>query len=422
MPSAGSAVIDLTPFIGVSLPMQLESYSYAETPIVEDGLGRTLTAIKAEGTGFLDTVDETTLAAAIAAISAVTTVSGTPLTITGIGGVVQHQVLPPTCVDGGPHVGFDVLEQNSSVHHREIKFTLSAKTIGSSALNVYKKRIVTLPDGRERVTQTGSLSGGNVQALFASIVLQPFLLGCPPGLFVTTTEVEYPAGGNGSSSGVQCRYTLTAMELASQLPAGGITVGAVDGTVVFRQDRDEQQRLLTTTEYDLQLSTTNWSEIYTIVRPTPTANAQIIRESCAFTSVRELRLRASFQVLSSAENAGLLNYRREITLTTGDSFEEITYPGIAPIAVQKATIFPRLRDQGSATGIGAFPTAPDPLLDTDEQPRVITLTDVSEAEKQTTWNYQQLVTDGSTPSIGDYAGQIGRNSVNGNYGGDGGPE
>ena len=421
MSTAGSAVIDLSPFIGVSLPMQLSSYSYAETPIVEEGLGRTGTAIKADGLGFIDTADETALAAAVAALSTVTTVSGTPLSITTLG-VVQHQVLPPACVEGGPHVGFEVLEENSSIHHREIKFSLNAKTIGTGTLNVYKLRIVTLPDGRERAVQTGSLSGPNVQSIFVRLVLAAFYRLYPPGLFVTTSDVEYPAGGNGVSSGVQCRYTLTAVELASQLPAGGVGEGIVDGTARVRAERDEQQRLITSYDYDLALSTANWSQIYTQLRPTASNNAQIVRESSSFTSVRELRLQASFQVLSSAENSGLLNYRRSVTLTQGDTYEEIAYAGIKPIAIQKPTTFPRVRDEGSATGIGAFPQAPDALLDVDEQPQSVTLTDVSEAEKQTTWNYQQMVTDGSTPSIGSYAGQIGRDSIDDTYGGDGGDE
>lgn len=410
------ATIDLTAFMDSSLAagvsMQVVSVSYKESPMLENELGRAGTTVLCQGEGFIQTADQATLQAAIAALTNKTRVSGADFTILGIGGVVVHQVLAAQCLEGGPHIGFEIPEDGGGPTLRRVKFDVQAKIIAIGILHSYKLKIATGPDGLITVTQTGAIVGVGSNLYFSGTVLGPFQTTYPSPRFVVNYDATFPAEAVNSIDNLTTRYTMNAVQMAGLLPQdGGAKV--VVGEVTQREDRDEQQRKTTVFEYDLTLSSGDWNALLTSLRPDPAAN-KIIRESANYSSIRQSRLRASFTILSSADGTTLLNYSRTVVITNpADNYEEFSYPGADPIAVLKPKTLPRLSDSGSATGLGVFPNKPAPLLEDFAQPPVYRLVDVSNYEKQISWDVEQLATDGTAIEIATIAGQISRSSMGG---------
>jgi hypothetical protein len=413
----GAATIDLSAFMSTTLPLQVDACSLQQSPMVRDQLGRVGTTLRCRGEGFLSTTDQPSMAAAIAALASATSYSGIPFILNGLGGGQLYSIYPAACLEGGPHIGFELLDDDkSNATYQRVRFTVEAKTPAGANYNSFLLRTHTGPDGLQRVSQTGVLVGSNVQATFTGVVLPAWRQSYPAASWVTDYEVEYPYGGNAIATQLTSNYSLTAQQLAGELP-GGATV--VEGEMTTRIERDEQQRLTSVYDYDLLLSGGDYSAIVTSLRPDPGQN-QIIRESSSFSSVKQLRLRCSFSVLASADQgSSLLDWTQTLSVTQDDdSYEIVSYPGAAPIVVQRPQTLPRVSQTGSATGLGVFIREPDAVLDDYEHPPQLGYVDVSNYEKKTTWNYQMVQTDGTDLDIGSLLGQIARPMDPDTYSGD----
>lgn len=88
-------------------------------------------------------------------------------------------------------------------------------------------------------------------------------------------------------------------------------------------------------------------------------------------------------------------------------WEEKTYVGAGPILVQRPAVFGRVRQSGSAVAVGKWKREPSPAYNFDIAEPQVTLTDVNEVEKQTTWSFEQFFSDSrgnplSTNSLGAF--------------------
>ena len=417
---AAYSTIDLSAFMGVSLPLQLDKVEYEARPLVDPDVGRFLTAVTINGEGFIQLGSQGAFDAAVAALSTATAVSGTGLTVTDLGGSTLHQVLPANCVEGGPHVGFAILGEGSGVWYRRVRFRLEAKTVGPVLVSSYKLSIRYGPDGLARVSQVGAVGGPNAAAAFTSGVLAPFASAYEGGGYVVEYQVDYPyAGDGGSAAALLVRYSLRAEQLSDPLPAGGPAAGVVGGEATVRTDRDEQQRLVSQFEFDLTLTTASYQSLVSTLRNE--VQGQITRETVSYTSVRQRRLRCSFTTLAAADQGALLSFTQTLSIVTSDdAFEEFSYPGADPIAVQLPDAYARVTQSGSATGLVQFPQPPDPLLQNFERRPTKRFVDLNPYEKTSEWEYQFLdVEDGSGsdggPDVASLLVQIGRQSVSGFY-------
>lgn len=401
--------IDLTMLMGVSLPspFQVDKCGYSAEPIMQQDFGRIGTMVKIEGEGFFSCADQPSLKSAIDAITNAGQINGVDFNVMGPSGAIEFKLAAASCIEGGPNIGFKVLGEGSGPYYRRLSFTVTGRTASTVLLNSFKLEIATGADGLERVTQTGIIVGVATDSYFQQIILPPFKSNYPASNWVVSYKVEYPSGGTLSWSNLQTRYSLSAVGMATPLPVvNGATI--VEGEVTSRQDRDDQQRIVVVTQYDLILSSGDYSAIVTALRPDPGDN-QIIHESANYISVRQRRLNLSFSCLSSASNDNLLNYSRTAAITTSDdAYTEFTYPGADPIAVKKPAALARVSDSGSMTGLGMFLQAPDPLLEDYEERPQLRLVAVNDYEMQTNWSRSMIQTDGTDIDVVSIVQQMGR--------------
>jgi hypothetical protein len=399
-------VIDLSDLMNSTLPsIQVDGYHYEQRPIMEGELGRTATQVRVEGTGFIMATDPASFRAAIAAME--TAVDGANFIIYGQQESVLCQVLAANCLDGGPHIVFEVLDEEMGPLYARVKFAVEANALSTGGVvNAYNFKIVTAPDGLQKITQVGKLACINARTLFSSLVLTPFQTTYSLPDYVVNYEVNYPYGNDGQAFTSIARYQMQAAQLAGPLPD---VTGAVDGEVTVRNETDnEAHRSIDTFEFSLNLKPTAdpGDAIDTLrglaIAQQPTDPApMLIRESSNYTTIRQLRLTASFVFLSTTDGTDVMtNYTRTISVTTADpAYQEFAYPGTSPIAIQRPRVFARISDSGSATGLGSFIQAPASLLpDTPERPPVIRLVDVNDFEKQTSWQFESIDVDGMVSS------------------------
>jgi hypothetical protein len=385
-----------------TLPFQIDGIQWSEDPLIIENVGRTSTNVKAELTGFISSPDLATLTADIATLQTNSRISGLDLTITGVAGNVLHQILASDCYEAGPHIAFTVLDADGGLYRR-VKATAVAKSHLAQLLHNYRLRIRTAVDGLVTVSQEGTLRPSAASAMFTSTVLPAFEAAYPS--YLITFEVDYPFGTQISEAGATTsitdeitRYRINAVQLASPLPTGGTAV-VVDGEVTQRSETDEQQRVTTTTEYELQLqpNTGDYTSLVNALRPasgTP-GGTQLVRESVRFSKIKAWRLQVGFVQIGSADGDGLLNCTRTVTYVPNEqSFDIYTYPGISPIAVARPTTFTKVTDTGSMTSLGEFLPAPDPLVEIYAEPPSFKYTDISNAEKRTEWEYSMIDTTG----------------------------
>jgi hypothetical protein len=402
---------------------QLENYSYQETPIIVTNVGRTGSTISIKGTGWLQDADVATFSSDLIALPTGFRASGLAFNIYGIGGVLECQVTPQMCVEGGPHFALTV-ENQSEALIKPISFEVTAKTFAtfsSITQTGYQESVTTKPDGNRVVQRDGVIVGGNITVAEALAAFQQIY---PPANWV----ISYKSSANNLGQNVS--YSFTAVELDQTYPligGGGGEGGTaiVDGECNSRTDRDEQYRVATVYDYDL-LVVGDYTAVVTAIRADAVASektanlgedetdsgeeAVVVRESVSVTTYKETRIKASFEFIRGGDGNQLLNWTQTIDLVDDDDAYTLQqYNGADAVLIKQSNTLPRVVQQGTATGLGVFPEAPDPIIEDAylERPR-ITLVAVNQIECQTNWNYVLAATDDF--DLNDYTGNLVRPS------------
>jgi hypothetical protein len=393
--------IDLSSLMACPLPMQVEDVQWSNSPIVQADVGQVATSVTATLEGFISCADPAALATAIAAISGAQ-VSGQDFNVSG-GGVVLYQLLASDCYENGPHIAFEILGGEGG-GYRKVRATVAAKAFFASFLSAYRRRITTRSDGLLQIEQTGTITAPDPGSQFPA-VLTDFQTTYNSSSYVSSWEVSTPTAtqqvSGGSTTHVTdftCQYRISAEQLATALPTGGGCV-VVDGEATTSTDRNEQQRLVTRTEYRLTLkpNTGSYTDLVAALRPT---TGSITDESVRFSKIKGWNLECAFTVLSSADGDGLLAHTRSLKITgNNQAYDVYTYPGATPIAVAKPTTLARISQSGTSTAApgtgGTYPAAESPVVSYFADQPSVTRTAISKYEVQTAWNYELIDVDGA---------------------------
>src|SRR3954467_10797634 len=92
---------------------------------VRDGGRETARSITLAGEGWLEGTSGADLATKIAALRTATNTRGQDFTVTGLGGATYLQVLAAQCLNGGPHVDFEI-EDSDTPLVQVIRFSVAA--------------------------------------------------------------------------------------------------------------------------------------------------------------------------------------------------------------------------------------------------------------------------------------------------------
>jgi hypothetical protein len=376
---------------------QLEDYRLSESPVIREGTGRVRTVKRVTGTGWIDSADVAGHASVLAAARDSFGVSGQDFRIYEFE-TEMVTFLAAQCLDGGPHVAFEFLEQiGDNALRRRVSFTVDAvegipdfSFNPATPIGQYTLRTETASDGLRRVTRSGQLDGAGGSAYFLTSVLPQFQAIYQPGMWVTTFSYETDALDK------TLKYQIVAEELRSAFPtASGSTVK--DGEAVERNSRDEQMRLIRTWDIDLLFDGPNVTAAINSIRQDIAAAGPIMRESVTVTQHRQTRVRMTFEQLFGGDGNSLLNWQQSFTIEAAQpTYEVISYPGIDPVLVQKPKGVMRITQSGSATGAGVWIDPPQAIYPETflEQPRLI-ITWINDFECSSTWTYVMAVVDPS---------------------------
>lgn len=368
---------------------QLAEYAYEEEPVVVEGQGRTGTKITLTGKGRIEAAALAALPAALGDAVGGLRIDSQPIVITGIGGASEVAILPPACLDGGPHVRFK-LEANdgASLVTRPVSFIATASALPNwgAAIKAYTQTTDTAPSGLRAITRTGKFFDPNGYVRFCAEVVPAFLREFPWPAWVTRTRVDVDPLGQ------QVSYTLSARELAGRLIGVGTADGdsaALDGECNIRRETDEQGRLVTTYDYDFTFMG-DPQRLIDLARPVPVPGdgAALLRETSDTTQIADYRVRCSFAVLEGA-GSPLTSFSQSLRMLTADpTLEEHDYPGADPVAVQAPARLVRVAQSGRATAVGCIPRPPAPIFPSFlSDPPELTITQVNLAEWATDWSY-----------------------------------
>ncbi len=404
--------IDLSAFLSCPLPLQVDQFAWAAKPIVQADLGRIGTSVQLDGEGYVSTATPALLAAALAAVDAAARVSGADFALTTFG-QVAHQVLAADCIEGGPHVAFSVLPDRATPTYRRVRFSLTARTNSNLTVNAYALRTAVAagrpPQGDPDRRPPGGGHGRAVRAGRPRPVPRR-LPGGDVGPVVRVGPVVPGRPGRSTTWRPGTRSPPRSCPTRSR-PTGG-DGAAVDGRATVAAERDAQHRLVTRYRFELTLSAAQAVDaggvratLLAAVTGAMPGGAVVTAESASYASVRGRRLRCEFETLAAADNNGLLGYAGQLVLTGDEpTYETITYPGAAPVAVQRAAVqraavLPLLDQAGSAVGLGAFVIEPSPLWPDAAEPPVRRFAYDDPYTCRTEWAYRQVRTDGQAVDV-----------------------
>ncbi|HEV8607521.1 MAG TPA: hypothetical protein VGQ99_19455, partial [Tepidisphaeraceae bacterium] len=341
--------------------------------------------------------------------------------VIGLSDKTEVSILAARCYEG-PDITYNLVEMadRGGNYRRGIDFTVTAEVmrrvghtvnpdddedageldqLADPSLETFSEKVSTRPDQLRTVTRTGDVRGPNTVNRFLTGVLTGFTNIYAPRNWIVTHEYEL------NLTGLVLNYTMTAIELLNQLP-GGNAEFAVEGEHQQHTERDEQMRYVTTHEWDLLCSGGGYAQVLALIRPTPGPGEALVRESITVTLLREIRLRASFQLIRGADGNQLMNWTETLRITRPDDvWEEKRYPGIDPIFVKQPKGVTRITQSGSAIGAGVWIKAPDPIFGNFLlEPPEVSYAVLNQAELQTNWNYV-MGADGFEPKPGDVLGR-----------------
>jgi hypothetical protein len=398
---------------------QLDNYSLTIAPIVVANIGRTGSQISVKGKGWIEAASADELASTTTTQADTFQISGAAFSVSGVGGATEYSLSPAQCLDGGPHFTLTIEEQTEALIKR-INFEVSARTVLPTT--GYTLNVTTRPDGLMSVQQDGQISGDGSTVAAA---LSAFKAVYPPANWIisykTTTD----------SLGLHINYSFTAVQLLVPYPSIDQSNAIVDGEAQVRRDRDEQYRISTTYDYDL-LITGDYLQVVDDLRSLAmqdeenysssddgaddSQEAVVLKESVSVTIYKEARVRATFNFLRGGDGNKLLNWTQTIDFVDDQDIYQIQqYNGADAVLIQQPSTMQRILQSGQATGLGAFPMAPDPIIEDAyiEEPR-ITLVAVNSIECQTSWNF--LMASDDDFDLSDYTDQLVRPSDPSFYG------
>jgi hypothetical protein len=126
--------------------------------------------------------------------------------------------------------------------------------------------------------------------------------------------------------------------------------------------------------------------------------ATIYKESFSATTIKGIRVKSAFTVLAGADADNILSWQESIRVSYDQpQYEPITFPGAAPVLVQKPQTFGQITQSGHATGNGVYIKPDDPLNNYLLKLPEIDYEQVDEIVTRTSWTY---VMAGSDPTDG----------------------
>lgn len=386
-----------------STSFQLMDYSVRETAVTKEGLGRLGTKVVVQGDGWIEAADAAALTAAIAATLGSFRVDGQNVTITGLAGGLEYQLLAAQCVDGGPFVDIEIglQQQRGEALVKPVKFTANGSTAPGSGQQItdqWKVETTTRPDGLRGITYSGETRGAGAVGLYVNGVLPDLLAQYPADQWIH--QQKYST--NVKQDLVDWQVTFT--ELVEPLPSTA-DVTVADGEFTERIDRDEQMRMVRERTYDLLIEG-DASSLLTTLRPT---DGTILKESSEVTHYREQRLRAAFTQLMGGDGNDLLNWEQTLEAESETTpLRVVLYPNATPVfilEVQPSYMVQR----GRAIGAGSYPAPPDPFWPDQlvERPK-ITTTPLNAVEMQVEWHYRFVFR--SPPTTASFVARLARPS------------
>jgi hypothetical protein len=378
---------------------RLQKYSVKRAAVVEENRGRVRWRVTVTGEGEAFGVDQASFTAAVAAASAAFSSSGQNLIIRGFNGSAMVSLLAASCVNKGPHFDFE-LGEHPAPFRQMVKFTANADSISGQVDGGGGGETPDAPPGTEEsyeqtvkvdvlglrtVTRKGRVTGPNAQNVFTASTLADARAAFPLPLWVVTHEMS----ASSSAQGLELTFTINAQEMAGPLPATGDgAVYAVKGSATVRVERDDQMRRQSTYDFDLQVKGDPMALVDRLRELGPAARP-VVRESVTLTTIEEPRLRASFTVLEGGDGSILLNFSQRVEVMQGEdvTYEPKLFSGCEPLLLQKPKGIVQIVQSGSATGAGAYPAVPEPLLDVHLAAPRITYEEISAFEKRVSWTY-----------------------------------
>jgi hypothetical protein len=384
-----------------STSFQLMDYSVRETAVTKEGLGRVGTKVVIQGDGWIEAADAAAFTAAIVAALGSFRVDGQNVTITGLGGGLEYQLLAASCVDGGPFVDVEIGQQSQRGEGfvKPVKFTANGSTAPGSGQQItdqWKVETATRPDGLRGITYSGETRGAGAVGLYVNGVLPDLLRQYPAAEWIHQQKYS----SNRKQDLVE--WQVSFIELVEPLPSTG-DVTVADGEFTERKDRDEQMRLVRETSYDLVIEGDAYS-LLTTLRP---ADGVILKESSEVTHYREQRLRASFVQLMGGDGNDLLNWEQTLEAESETTpLRVVLYPNAAPVFILE--VQPSyLVQRGRAIGAGSYPVPPAPFWPDQlvERPKIIT-TPLNAVEMQVEWHYRFVFR--SPPTTASFVARLSR--------------
>jgi hypothetical protein len=375
---------------------QVETMSVDSTPVVKEGMGRTGTKIKMTVDGYVSGGSAADLSAALTAVYADLAVDGRDFLVYGIGGNPIAVLYAAQCADGGPHIEWHS-EPDTTPISQAFKLTVTAEIRGignpPKPAEIWKLTTRIRPDTLQEITRTGEVSGPDAPGYFVNIVLPAFEAAFNNPNWVTEFEYDSSGDANRTKAGYKC----SARQTATALPIAGLAE-AVDGDSSVRIDRDEQQRLVTTYDYDLVIFGSP-SAMLTFLRGAVLQQAKgvgIWKEASNTTFIRERRLRASFVTLQAAGATPLMNFEQSLEIQRADATYDVKmYAGADPVVVQRPKTVERLIQTGSATCAKAYLQAPTAKFLTYLEPPETRYEDLGDGvQHRTTWKYEMYTSGG----------------------------
>jgi hypothetical protein len=385
---------------------QLLDVSIDEQPVVKD-LVRIATDVKISGKATIEADSPGAMTSALATLLSDTKLPGRDFEIFDFNTSV-YKITAANCIDG-PHVDVKIGEQSGeSILVKPITFNVSARVSSTTGSYGFKLKTFTRPDELRVVTQSGELSvqtlpgqpPASAQQIFFGTILPAFVAAHPYPDWIVTHEYTT------DQTALSLTYTITAVEMLNEFVMPTIR----DGEGVQRYERDEQMRLVKSTDFDL-LVEGNVQDVIDRLRDIVAGGdlTSILREAAELTLYRENRLRLSFSQLEGGDGNALMNWTQKFEFTSWeDAYDVREYPGPEPLLVRKPNSFGILIQSGSATGRAAYPRPPRPLFEDDlvERPKITASFD-NYFEQTVTWNYAMAV-DPDTFFLGDHVAELSR--------------
>lgn len=349
------------------------------------GQGRIGTDLVFEGEGFIDDTVPANFYGKLAAVQAAMSTDGQNFAVTGPVGTQMFSLGAGACLDGGPQCSFTI-EDGLSPMHAIVKFTLKAR-LNTPLGQTFKFETVTHPDGRQTFHQSGTFSGATASAAYATVLAQFKAAYGHPNWVVNFQFTE-------NSPGTQIEYSFSADQCITPLPAASATTYAVEGETTFKQEIDEQRKLMQTWEFDY-LIVGNPVTFFNSLLAT-FASVPLIRYGYSTTYVKGYRMKASFTSVSSADGAAFVFWQQTVRVAEDQAqYEEAVYPGASPLAILKPQSLGRMSQTGSAVAIGSFASAPAPIMALLSKLPEVGYESMDALQNRTSWNYEGFAVDAS---------------------------